>query len=255
MLAIERKKLILDYLKKRHYATVSELADSFHVHEATIRRDLSAMQKEGVLFRTHGGVTINEDDEIHSEPSFNEREIAEYKEKQQIGLAAAEMIQDGDHILLDSGTTTLHIAKSILDKKDLTVVTNDINIASTLRNQKDIKVIVTGGILFPESYMLNGKFTDDVLQSLNLHKAFVGTPAIHFQRGITHFDDQLVSAKQNMIAAAREIIAVADHTKFGRVSLHKVADVHQIDCIITDRHIDPEELQRWQDINMDIHLA
>src|SRR5699024_9313939 len=164
---LDRQNKVLNYVRKNNVATVSELAHYFNVHEATIRRDLSYLESQNKLKRTHGGVMI--DMEVHSEPSFHERKSVQFDEKRRIGEAAAQFIEDGSNIILDSGTTTLHITEYIKDRKNLTVVTNDINIASQLRFSPGIKVIVTGGVLFPESFMLNGMITDEVLEDLHVH--------------------------------------------------------------------------------------
>ncbi|HLS07717.1 DeoR/GlpR family DNA-binding transcription regulator [Lentibacillus sp.] len=253
MLALNRQNQIVQIVKQNQVATVSELATQFKVHEATIRRDLSTLEQDGLVNRTHGGVVLNED--VSSEPSFHERESVQFEEKQRIGAVASEMVEDGDNIILDSGTTTLHIAESILDKDNLTVVTNDINIAARLRSAKSIKVIVTGGQLFPDSYMLNGMITDEVLSTLHVHKAFIGTPALHHKKGLTHFDEQLVPAKRGMIKAAKKIIVVADHTKMGGISLHKVAEPKQINHLITGKENEESDLNKWQDTDIIVHLA
>ncbi|WP_010531843.1 DeoR/GlpR family DNA-binding transcription regulator [Lentibacillus jeotgali] len=253
MLALNRQKQIVKIVKKTHVATVSELASKFDVHEATIRRDLSALERGGLVHRTHGGVVLNED--VSSEPSFHERETAQYQEKQRIGAAASEMVENGDNIILDSGTTTLHVAESIIDKENLTVITNDINIAAKLKSANSIKVIVTGGQLFPDSFMLNGMITDEVLSTLHVHKAFIATPALHHGKGLTHFDEQLVPAKRGMIRAAKEIIVVADHTKIGGISLHKIAEPKQINDLITGQEIEESYLNKWQDTDTVVHLA
>lgn len=253
MLPLERQRKILQFVKQHDVATVSELAKHFHVHEATIRRDLSTLEKEGRLKRTHGGVMIEE--EVHSEPPFQERESVQFEEKKRIGKRAAELVEDGDNIILDSGTTTLRVAESIAHKKNLTVITNDINIAANLRFAKSIKVIVTGGILFPESYMLNGMITDEVLESLHVHKAFIGTPALHYQHGLTHFDEYLVPAKRGMIRAAKQVIVVADHTKIGRVSLHTVVNTKHVHDLVTGEEVDEHDIQKWRDEGVRVHLA
>src|SRR5699024_12256490 len=128
MLPLERKKKLLEFLKQNRASTVSELASLFQVHEATIRRDLTKLEKQGLMKRTHGGVMLEK--EVHSELPFQERESIHYEEKRRIGRRAAALIEDGDNIILDSGTTTLHIAKAIRNKRNLTVITNDINIAA-----------------------------------------------------------------------------------------------------------------------------
>ncbi|WP_088052438.1 DeoR/GlpR family DNA-binding transcription regulator [Virgibacillus dakarensis] len=252
MLILDRQNKVLQYVKNKRVATVTELANHFEVHEATIRRDLSLLEKEGKLKRTHGGVMI--DDEIHSEPPFNERESAQYEEKRKIGQLAAELIEDGHHIILDSGTTTAHIADAITEKQNLTVITNDINIAAKLRFSLSIKVIVTGGMLFPESYILNGMITDEVLDKLHVHIAFIGTPAFHPTLGLTHFDETLVPAKRAMIRSAKKTVVVCDHTKIGRVSLHTVAKNKDIDSLITSQ-LSEENITSLTDNGIDVRLV
>lgn len=253
MLPLERQEKLLEFLKQNRASTVSDLASLFNVHEATIRRDLIKLHKKSLITRTHGGAILEK--EVHFELPFRERESMQYEEKRKIGMKAAQLIEDGDNIILDSGTTTLHIAKAIADKKNLTVITNDINIAATLRFSDSIKVIVTGGILFPESYMLNGLITDETLSSMNIQKSFIGTPALHHERGLTHFDEYLVSAKKKMILAAKQIIIVADHTKLDRVSLHTVAGLNKIDDLVIGREIEETDLKKWINAGVQVHLA
>src|SRR5690625_4149297 len=236
MLILDRQNKVLQYVKKHRVATVATLAQHFDVHEATIRRDLSLLEKQGKLKRTHGGGMV--EDEVHSEPPFGERESEQFAEKQRIGEKAATYVESGDHIILDSGSTTFHIARAIKEKENVTVITNDVNIAAELRFSKNIKVIVTGGVLFHDSFMLNGMFTDEMLKKVHVNIAFIATPAFHHQFGLTHFDEHLVPAKQGMIKAGKRVIVVTDHTKIDRVSLHQVAPVEEIDTIITTKELD-----------------
>ncbi|WP_277679623.1 DeoR/GlpR family DNA-binding transcription regulator [Gracilibacillus dipsosauri] len=253
MLPLERQQKIVELLKEKEVLTVSELSSYFQVHEATIRRDLTVLEKRGMMRRSHGGVMLVK--EIYSEPTFQERESAQYEEKKRIGEKAAEFIEDGDSIILDSGTTTLHIAKAIQNRNNITVVTNDINIAAILRFSKTIKVIVSGGVLYPESFMLNGIITNQVLNTLNIQKAFIATPAMHNVKGITHFDDYLVSAKRAMIDIAKKVIVVADHTKLGRLSLHSVAGVDKVHDLITGKEANFINLQEWESSGIQVHFA
>src|SRR5690606_13191355 len=132
----------------------------------------------------------------------------------------------------------------------------DINIATILRFSKSNKVIVTGGVLFPESFILNGTITNQVLSSLNIQKAFIGTPAVHPSKGITHFDDYLVSAKREMIKAAKRTIVVADHTKIGRLSIHSVASVEQIHDLVTGSEAkDLINMKDWDNAGIRVHFA
>lgn len=253
MLILDRQNKILHFVQKHRVATVAELSKEFNVHEATIRRDLTKLENKKLLRRTHGGVMA--EDEVDSEPPFQEREITQLDDKQRMGEYAGNFIKNGDNIILDSGTTTIHIVDAILQKENITVITNDINIAAKLRFSEKNKVIVTGGNLFSQSYMLNGEITDRVLNELFVHTAFIATPAFHPKLGLSHFDDYLISAKKSMIRSSKRVVVIADHTKIGKVSLHKVAEVNEIDSVITTNKI--EEQYSWQlsNSNIDVHKA
>ncbi|GAA3400926.1 DeoR/GlpR family DNA-binding transcription regulator [Paenibacillus hodogayensis] len=253
MLAAERKMRIVEYVKHNRVASVSLLAGEFQVHEATIRRDLAEIEQEGLLKRTHGGVIV--DQGANSEPPFSERAHEQLEQKRRIGKQAADMVEDGDHIILDSGTTTLHIARHLVDRSRITVVTNDMNIAAELRDSKGISVIVTGGALYHSSYMLNGMFTDRVLSTLHVQKAFIGTPAIHPKHGLTHPEAQLVPTKQGMIGAAQEIIVVADDTKIGKASLHAVAPIQAVHTFITGEEASPAQLKLFREAGVKVMTA
>jgi DeoR family fructose operon transcriptional repressor len=245
MLAAERKLRIAELVKQKRVATVAALAQEFQVHEATIRRDLAEMEQEGILKRTHGGVVIVDRGANH-EP-FSERASEQLEQKKRIGKKAAELIEDGEHVILDSGTTTIHIAKNLVNRSNITVVTNDINVAAELRDAQGITVIVTGGTLYRSSFMLNGMFTNEVLSTLHVQKAFIGTPAIHSKYGLTHPESELVPTKKSMIEAAQEIIVVADDTKIGKVTLHTVAPIESVHTFITGSEASDSQLQPFKD--------
>ncbi|MDU0205546.1 MULTISPECIES: DeoR/GlpR family DNA-binding transcription regulator [Paenibacillus] len=253
MLAAERKFRIVEYVKIHRVATIAELAQEFNVHEATIRRDLEEIEQKGLAKRTHGGVTI--DQWTNNEPSFNERVVQQFDQKDRIGKMAASMVEDGEHIIIDSGTTTLHIAKNLVQRSNITVVTNDMNIATELRDAPGIKVIVTGGDLYPSSYMLNGMFTDHVLGSLHVQKAFIGIPVIHPKYGLMHPEAQLVPTKKGMINAAEKIIVVADDSKIGKVSLHTVAPCTSINTLITGSNVSENVVRQFRDSGMDVIMV
>ncbi|ACX63083.1 DeoR/GlpR family DNA-binding transcription regulator [Paenibacillus sp. FSL H8-0457] len=251
MLAHERKKRIIDYVRQYRTATVAALASEFGVHTATIRRDLAEIEQEGALKRTHGGVIMEQ--WTHNEPSFNERTNFHRDEKIRIGQLAASLVEDGENIIIDSGTTTLHIATHLVHRSDITVITNDMNVAVELRDAPGIKVILTGGELYPSSYMLNGMFTDHVLKSLHVEKAFIGTPALHPQHGLMHPEALLVPAKQNMIQAAGEIVVVTDHSKIGKLSLHTVAPNSAIHTLVTGSEASDSDVKPFQDRGITVY--
>lgn len=250
MLAAERKLRIVEYVRQHRVASVAALASEFDVHESTIRRDLAEVEQEGLLKRTHGGVIVEQ--LTNNEPSFSERSTTQLDQKMQIGKLAASLVEDGDHIIIDSGTTTLHIARNLVSRNNLTVVTNDMNVASELRDAPGVKVMVTGGELYPSSYMLNGMFTDHVLRSVHVSKAFIGIPALHPKHGLMHPEAQLVLAKQGMIRAAQEVIVVADDTKIGKLSLHIVAPNSSIHTLITGNGAPEYDLKLFRDSGINV---
>lgn len=253
MLALNRQQEILYFINKNKVATVVELAEKFNVHEATIRRDLSLLENRALIERTHGGVVKKE--EVFTEPSFQERQTINSEDKRKIGEYTEKFINDGDNIILDSGTTTAYIARVISKKRNITVTTNDVNIATRLRHSHQNKTIVTGGVLFPDSYMLNGYLTDEAFNNLFVHTAFIGTPAFHPEVGLSHFDDYLVSAKKAMIRSARKIVVVADHTKFGKIAHYKVAEIKEIDALITTKHIDQNIKKMLKDAGVETYIV
>jgi DeoR family fructose operon transcriptional repressor len=253
MLAAERKIRLVELVKQHRVATVTALAAEFQVSEATIRRDLSEIEQEGFLKRTHGGVIL--DPSANHEPQVSQRLEEEKEQKARIGKAAAEMVQDGEHIILDSGTTTLYIAKNLVHRSNITVITNDINVAAELRDAKGVTVIVVGGILEPNSYMLNGMFALNALKTLHVQKYFLGTSAIHAKYGSTNTNVDVVEVKRAMIETAQEIIIVSDDTKIGKVTLHEVVPIKGIHKFITGKEASEVQLQGFRDAGVKVIQA
>ncbi|MBO1304559.1 DeoR/GlpR transcriptional regulator [Enterococcus sp. 669A] len=239
MLTEERRTKILNKIEENQFISVNELARIFAVHETTIRRDLDELEEQGLVSRIHGGVvpvSIKRD-----EPDFEDRATECLDEKNRIGEFAATLVKDGECIILDSGTTTLQLAKALNEGghyQTLTVVTNDVNIASVLRQNRRITTIVTGGTLFHDSFMLNGQITNETLEKLDVDKVFLATPALNIDKGLTHFNELLVPAKVNMIKAAKIRIVVTDHTKIGHRALYTFLPINKMDILVTDVGLD-----------------
>ncbi|MBO0454678.1 DeoR/GlpR family DNA-binding transcription regulator [Candidatus Enterococcus murrayae] len=239
MLTGERRIKLLEAIENKQFISVSQLSEIFQVHETTIRRDLDELESQGLVVRIHGGVvpaSIKND-----EPVFEDRATENMLEKTRIGKHAAKYVKSGEAIILDSGTTTLQIAKTLNEMpqlQDITIITNDVNIASVLRSNRNITTIVTGGTLFHDSFMLNGQIANESLQQLSVDKAFIATPALNVEKGLTHFNELLIATKKNMIDAAAKKIVVTDHTKIGRRALYTFLPIDQIDLLITDNQTD-----------------
>lgn len=249
MFGEERRIKIADIISKDKSITVSELSEMFNVSESTIRRDLHALEEKGFIQRTHGGAILSS--HTHYEPAFFEKEDYELASKQKIGRIAASMIEEGDSIILDAGTTTLEIAKNLGNIR-LTVVTNSPLIAIELSKHENIELIVTGGIERWKTKALVGPIAEMVIKQFKVDKAFIGANAVSYENGLMTPDIIEANTKKAMIEVASEVYAVIDHTKFGKKSFVKFADIKDITAIITDDEIDYETVRKYEQANIDI---
>ncbi|MBD1382208.1 DeoR/GlpR family DNA-binding transcription regulator [Metabacillus arenae] len=237
MLPKERRNMILEQLNKNEKIDIEQLVEQLNVSAMTIRRDLAYLEDEEKIIRTHGGAILNKP--LIIESSFHTKEGKHSHQKRQIAQKALNFIQNHSTILLDSGTTTLEIAKLLKDKKDLTVVTNDIKIAAELMDS-EVKVIVAGGELQNNVGTLFGPLTEQILKNLHVDLFFLGAHAIHLEAGITAPTFEKASIKKLMIEAAETTWLVADSSKFDQKSLTKVCDLSSIYGVITDDGITDE---------------
>ncbi|WP_231887827.1 DeoR/GlpR family DNA-binding transcription regulator [Fictibacillus phosphorivorans] len=230
----ERREHILQQLNTNGKIEIEDLVNELNVSAMTIRRDLAFLEETDQIIRTHGGAILNKP--LVVESSFRTKEGKFNDRKRAIAERAVQFIQDHSTILLDSGTTTLEIAKLLKDKTTITVVTNDIKIAAELLDT-NVKVIVTGGELQNTIGTLFGPLTEQMLRGIHVDLFFLGAHAIHSQAGITAPTYEKASIKKLMIEASEKTWLVADSSKFDQKSLTKVCDLNQIHGLITDQHI------------------
>lgn len=240
MLNLERRTKILELIEKHGRVAVADLSRRFKTSEVTIRNDLKALHKRGLVDRAHGGAvkvaTVSVD------PSLRIKSELHADEKRRIGAAAAALVHDGESIILDSGTTTQQIARQIKHKRDLKVITNGINIALELLSAKDIQLILLGGMVRQNSFSAVGHFTEDMLKQLSADKLFLAVDACDVEFGLSTPNLEESQVNQAMVRIAKETILVADSSKFGKRSLSRIVTLPSIDTIITDRAL-PEEMQ------------
>jgi DeoR family transcriptional regulator, fructose operon transcriptional repressor len=252
MFAEERRIQIIDLLNERRKVTVDQLCEVFGVSSATIRMDLRELQRIGALTRTHGGAILRMKTgfELNSE----QRVIQHLAEKQQIARAALALIDDGDRIVLDTGTTSLELAKLVHEKANLTVITNDIEIAGILEEVESTQVIVMGGILrkrFHCTIVLQGRET---YSGLTVDKAFIGVNSLSLEKGATTPDLGQAETKKALISMANRVILLCDSSKIGTVSFAQFATIDQIDVVITDK-IDRELKSAFEEKGVEIMVA
>jgi DeoR family fructose operon transcriptional repressor len=228
----ERRRRIVAMVGAASKVTVSDLAARFGVSGATVRADLRALHGEGFLTRTHGGAIPR--GTAGSERSSSEKATERLEEKRRAARAAAELVADGDTIILDTGTTTLELARLIRDRFRGTVVTNDWAIARTLEDAEAIKVILLGGTLRRGFHCTVGPAGREMLTRLKVDKAFMGANGFSPEAGATTPDQDQAETKRSMVAAARQVILVCDSSKIGRVSFVQFASCAELDFLATD---------------------
>lgn len=252
MFAEERKSKILDSLNKYGKAKVCDLSQRYEVSEVTIRRDLQELEEDELIKRVHGGAILNRNTKF--EPTFSEKIDKFYDEKESVGRLAASLIADGDTIAIDAGTTTLSIAKYII-AKDITVLTNSVDVAYELSKKRDVEVIVTGGTLRWETRAMVGPVADNTLKNFRVDKAFMGSNGVCIINGLTTPNIIEASTKREMIRIAKQTILLCDHTKFGTVYFAKIVDLDSVDIIITDNQLDNELLEKFEEKDIKIMTA
>jgi DeoR family fructose operon transcriptional repressor len=237
MLQEERQRRILERMRSGEAVKVSDLAAEFGVSESTIRRDLRDLAQSGLLERIHGGALPAEG--TLREPSFAEKADLNQAEKIAIARLAASLVQDGESIILDAGTTTLQIARQLRQRRELKVVTNAYHIAAELAGNPGIEVIVTGGVVKGNTLALVGPVAERTLEELNVDRVFLGTNGIDLQRGLTTPTQAEAAVKRRMIEAARQVVVVADHTKVGKVAFATIGPLTSCHLFITDSGTQP----------------
>ena len=252
MFAEERKNAIAEYIHKNRKSTVSELCSIFKVSPATIRNDLNELENAGLLKRTHGGAIPNI--KANYELNSNQKKVEHIREKEAIAKKALSYVEDGDTIAIDTGTTTLCFARQLVSKKNLTVVTNDIEIAGFLEDNSDADIVFIGGRLRRGFRCSVGPIALRCLEGLRVDKAFVASNSVSVKNGLTTPSIELAQIKTSFVNFAEEVYLLSDSSKFGRASFVKFADIHEITTIITDKGLpDPQKDELGQlDIILDI---
>jgi len=238
----ERLGLILEELSARGSVGVAQLADMLHVSTASIRRDLHLLEQQRLLSRAHGGAVAGS---MTYELPLRYRGGQHRDEKRRIASVAAARVDD--HVLtvgLTGGTTTTEVARRLVDRQGLTIVTNALNIAAELAVRPNLKLVVTGGTARSESYELVGPQAEVVLATMNLDLAFVGVDGLTADGGLTTHHDVEAHTNRTLIERARRVVVVADGSKIGKLAFARICDIGDVDELITEPSADAGELAR-----------
>ncbi|NEW06972.1 DeoR/GlpR transcriptional regulator [Paenibacillus sp. SYP-B3998] len=239
LLAQERKDLIMQTLMREGKVKVLPMAEELGVSSETIRRDLDVLEMEGRLQRVYGGAIRSGHE--NGEPPFQQRRELYADAKKKIGARAAQLIQDGDTIILDVGTTMMELAKSIQGKRNLTILTNSLPIGTYLSealnsNTFSGKVFLLGGQLNPEQQSLTGPLCEQMMKQFFVNKAFLSIGGIALSSGVTDYDLNETHISKEFAKSANEVIILADQSKIGVQAFAQIMPLEQIDMVISDQN-------------------
>ena len=253
LLANQRREQIMKLLTEDGSAKVIDLAKIFKVSEVTIRQDLEKLESHDLIIREHGGAFLKSvEDQVRSLSLMNKDNM---DKKVLIGKKAAEFIDNGDVIILDSGSTTTEIAKNLIGRKNLTVITNSLNIAIILGSQPAIEVIMTGGEFKPPTLSLTGQKAADFLADIHVDKLFLATAGISLKAGLTYPSISDLVVKKAMIDAADTVYLVADSTKIRKSSFASLGALSLINYLITDPSLSEDHKKLFKAHEIDFIIA
>ena len=250
-IAEERRSRLLELVRSKGFASLPELADVLRVSESTIRRDLDQLESSGTARRTHGGVFYA--GSSPSLPHFDEHQPAQWDKKRQIARRTVELIQNGDSLLLDGGSTTYEVAR-LLVGRPLQIVTNSLPVANLFASDANSDLVLLGGYVYPRTGVSLGPHTNEMLARLNVRKTILSVAGIN-ERGCYNSNLLLVETEQAMMRAAEEVIVVADSTKFGHQSLAHLCPLESIQKLVVDTGITDDWRSRLREATIDVLIA
>ena len=242
-LMLMRRRKITEILAANGVVRVADLVKQFGVSDVTVRNDLEALAKEGVLVRDHGGAVAQTYTSLSV--AFNQRAMLNLESKQRIGEAAARMVFAGETIILDAGTTLMEMAKRLPPVSPLTVITNSLNIATEVGSRPGMHVMLAGGSLSNETISTIGPLAERDLRELLVDKLFLGIQAFDPEAGLSDVSLEVARVKTAMFSAARHVTLLADSSKYPSRAMARVAPLSEIDCLITDDGFPEDAVQHF----------
>jgi DeoR/GlpR family transcriptional regulator of sugar metabolism len=250
---VERQEKIVKILEEKPRVTVEELAKLLDVTAMTIRRDLKYLESVQVISRTFGGAVLKS--KLTLELSHKEKELQNIKEKEKIGIAAAEWVEDGQTVILDAGTTTMEVAKHLLKRQNLTIVTNDVLIAAYLVVSSNFAIYCTGDRVQNITGACMGSRAIQFLKQIYADIAFVGTSSVDVELGVSGPTFEKAELKKEIVLSAEKAILVADSSKFNKKSINKICSLQELALIICDQGLDPQIVKKLQKAKVNLQLV
>lgn len=251
MLVEQRRNRLLELIRSKGFIALPDLVDELRVSESTIRRDLDSLEDAGSAKRTHGGVFYT--GSSPKLPHFDERQPGQWDKKRAIAQVASGLIEDGETILLDGGTTTYEVAR-LLVGRPLQVVTNSLPVANLFASSPTADLILLGGYVYPRTGVAVGPYANEMLSSLHVRKIVLSVAGIN-DRGFYNSNLLLVETEQAMLQVAEEIIVVADSSKFGHQSLARLSSLDAVDTVVVDHEISADWRKKLEDADVRLLIA
>ncbi len=251
LLVEERRNQLLEMVRLRGFASLPELAEQLQVSESTVRRDLDYLEEVGTAKRTHGGVFYT--GASPKLPHFDERQPAQWDKKRLIAEVAAGLVEDGDTVLLDGGSTTYEVARLLVGRL-LQIVTNSLPVANLFASNANHDLVLLGGYVYPRTGVALGPYTNEMLSRLNVRRTILSVAGAS-ERGFFNSNLLLVETERAMMQAADEVIVVADSTKFGRQSLAHLCPLGEVQHLVVDDELSSEWRAKAKAAGLKLHIA
>ena len=251
MFVEERRQRVLDLVSHRGFVSLTDLTDAVGASESTVRRDLDYWHQKGVLKRTHGGAVFLGDNTTL--PPLEERSTHQLEEKRMLAQATACRIKDGDAVLLDGGTTTLEIARLLVDRP-VQVVTNSLPIASLFSGARSGDLVFLGGYIYPKTGVALGPLTQRMLEDIHVNQTIMSVRGVT-AKGLFNSNLLMVETERQMMRCADELVVAVDHTKIGRPALAFLCELEAIDTLVVDAGVTPEQRRLLEDAGPKLIVA
>jgi DeoR family transcriptional regulator, glycerol-3-phosphate regulon repressor len=248
----QRRRAIVELVRRQGFAPIDALAEQFAVTPQTIRRDINELSAAGTLQRFHGGAGLPSSVENLAYPA---RQVLCLEEKRRIARLAARHVPDHASLFINIGTTTEEVAKALLQHQGLSVITNNLNVASILAGKPDFRVIVAGGLVRSRDRGLVGEATLDLIRQFRVDIGIIGISGIDLDGALLDFDYREVRVAQAIIENSRRVFLTADHTKFGRNAMVRLGSIRQVHALFTDRAPPPALAEHLREAGVALHVA
>jgi len=255
MFAAERRALIVDLVRSRGAVSVRSIAERVRASEVTVRRDLARLESDGLLQRQRGGAMSVAGEQAAREPTYADKRHTAAPEKAAIARVAATFVADGDAVVIGAGTTTMALAQELRTRTDLTVMTNSLLVAEVFSDSAGVEVMLTGGLLRGSILAMVGPAAEASLSGLRADLTFLSGNGISAEHGLSTPNPMVAAIDRALAAAARQVVVVADYTKFERDSVVQTVPTSLLHHLVTDPKAPAEELERMRSVGIAVRIA